>query len=868
MARIQYRPSAQGKGFNPNKLSTEGISRMREESSRIVQGLKETRQAEAKQAAINLRAMESDAAYTERITKENNAIEQQNLQNRQNQILADIQGEQKQAQTDSAAAQTIVDSLVDFSDTLGKEAARRTQQMIEDQTEIGKLSVQALDPQRLEEYIRAENARVDGTIMMTGEITANDAESNADRLETIKSLVGIPGMSGYAAQAAMNELSQQLYGDTLQSRLIDSETTYTSSNGTTYTGLQASRDVNLSNDLQRQTERDVLKFLNITEPLQIRKGLAGIRKYNDAINTQTRSRNLEDKEEELRQQVAASYRTNTFEGFTQGFHVTRGAFGLKEAHDSLQELVADPSIDLDQLKKVKIDGKVWYENWANRWEDGLAERNKAISNGLRLERQLTEEEDKAWVRNSLPSIQEAYNQNAHQASLLVRKRYLDKGMSVPQAIKNIETAAFAKNKAEVQATFEERKNFGILDLSFVNSIQDPTLQKKAKAAFEDQQLSRYGPETLGIKKGLKASARKLTKIDPNEEQGSATTFLVQARLESEYLKELKTTNDPLKALENVNRMVDAANSGDKSSPFFSQSGQNNRLIFPNIQSSDREKQERNTYIDKKLISDGVGIVDLPYTLATQNEMNAAYQSSLYGVMQYPTGVLRVADQFGLKPSEVYNAQRAANNLTSGVNKPLLTPSPVNQLIDSAPKWMQKLFRSKEDSQVNRGVATATGNLPRRANMGGDIIRQRSALQEVAAELGVNPIDLATIIGFETGGTYDPGQPGGEGGNYRGLIQFGGPERDAYGVTPGMTFEEQLRGPVVNFFKDRFAKAGMSTQGASLEDLYTTVLAGNPGANRDAKDSFGTSARAATDPTTEKGKIMAAHREAAIKRFGF
>ena len=536
MARIQYRPSARREGFNPNKLSTEGISRMREESSRIVQGLRETRAAEAKQAEINLRAMESDAAYTERITKENNAIQLQNLQNRQNQILADIQGEQKQAQTDSLAAQTIIESLVDFSDTLGKEAARRTKQMIEDQTEIGRLSVQALDPQRLEEFIRAENARVDGTIMMTGEIAANDAEAGVDRLETIKNLVGIPGLTGYAAQGAMNELSRQLYSDTLQSRLTDSETTYTSSTGVQYTGLQASRDVNLVSDLQRQTERDVLKFLNITEPLQVRKGLAAIRKYNDAIDNQTRTRNIEDKEEELRQKVAANYRTNTFEGFAQGFHVTRGAFGLKAAHDSLQELVGDPSIDLDQLKKVKIDGKVWYENWSNRWEAGLEARNKAIATGLRIERQLAEEEDKAWVRSSLPSIQEAYDQNATQASLLVRKRYLDKGMPVPQAIKNIETAAFAKNKAEVQATFEERQRFGILDLPFVNSIQDPTLQKKAIQAYEEQQLNRYGSEALGIKKGLKATARKLTKIDPNEEQGSATTFLVQARLESEYLK--------------------------------------------------------------------------------------------------------------------------------------------------------------------------------------------------------------------------------------------------------------------------------------------------------------------------------------------
>tara|TARA_A100001391_G_scaffold137556_1_gene96090 strand:+ start:4550 stop:7138 length:2589 start_codon:yes stop_codon:yes gene_type:complete len=862
MARIQYRPSARREGFNPNKLSTEGISRMREESSRIVQGLRETRAAEAKQAEINLRAMESDAAYTERITKENNAIQLQNLQNRQNQILADIQGEQKQAQTDSLAAQTIIESLVDFSDTLGKEAARRTKQMIEDQTEIGRLSVQALDPQRLEEFIRAENARVDGTIMMTGEIAANDAEAGVDRLETIKNLVGIPGLTGYAAQGAMNELSRQLYGDTLQSRLTDSETTYTSSTGVQYTGLQASRDVNLVSDLQRQTERDVLKFLNITEPLQVRKGLAAIRKYNDAIDNQTRTRNIEDKEEELRQKVAANYRTNTFEGFAQGFHVTRGAFGLKAAHDSLQQLVGDPSIDLDQLKKVKIDGKVWYENWSNRWEAGLEARNKAIATGLRIERQLAEEEDKAWVRSSLPSIQEAYDQNATQASLLVRKRYLDKGMPVPQAIKNIETAAFAKNKAEVQATFEERQRFGILDLPFVNSIQDPTLQKKAIQAYEEQQLNRYGSEALGIKKGLKATARKLTKIDPNEEQGSATTFLVQARLESEYLKELKLTNDPLKALENVNRMVDAAANGDKSSPFFSESGQNNRLIFPNIQTSDRELAEMTTYINKQMLNDGAGVADKPFALANSDQMDAAYASSLVGVTRYPAGILQVADALNLKPSEVYNAQRLANNAATGVNKPLLAPSPASMLIDSAPPAMRKLFLSDTPAQINRGGRAMKGNLPRRSSMGGDFSSQRQALETAAAELGVDPIDLATIIGFETGGTYDPGVVGGQGGNYQGLIQFGIPERQAYGVVPGMTFEEQLLGPVVSYFKDRFAKVGMSTQGATLEDLYTTVLAGNPMANRDARDSFGTSARSGVE------RMFKEHRPVAIKRFGF
>ena len=284
----------------------------------------------------------------------------------------------------------------------------------------------------------------------------------------------------------------------------------------------------------------------------------------------------------------------------------------------------------------------------------------------------------------------------------------------------------------------------------------------------------------------------------------------------------------------------------------------NKPLFPNIETSPREREEMNTYIDKELLRMGRALADKPFALANSYEMDAAYTSSLSGVVQYPPGIIRYADSTGVKPSEAFNAHRMANNAATGANKPLLTPSPVTDLIDGAPPAMRKLFMSDVDAQVRRGGAMLTGQLPRRSSTG----TQRQALQNAAAELGVDPIDLATIIGFETGGTYDPGIVGGQGGNYQGLIQFGIPERQAYGVVPGMTFEEQLLGPVVRYFKDRFAKVGMSTQGATLEDLYTTVLAGNPKANRDARDSFGTSARSGA------ARMFKEHRPAAIKRFGF
>ena len=79
MARIQYQPATKTKGFRPIQLTTDGISRMREETNRVVQGMEKNLAAEQRQRKENLQAMQDNAAYTERITKENRDIEVQNF---------------------------------------------------------------------------------------------------------------------------------------------------------------------------------------------------------------------------------------------------------------------------------------------------------------------------------------------------------------------------------------------------------------------------------------------------------------------------------------------------------------------------------------------------------------------------------------------------------------------------------------------------------------------------------------------------------------------------------------------------------------------------------------------------------------------
>ncbi|MBX3528082.1 MAG: hypothetical protein KF904_17920 [Rhodoblastus sp.] len=106
------------------------------------------------------------------------------------------------------------------------------------------------------------------------------------------------------------------------------------------------------------------------------------------------------------------------------------------------------------------------------------------------------------------------------------------------------------------------------------------------------------------------------------------------------------------------------------------------------------------------------------------------------------------------------------------------------------------------------------------------------LRKAADELGTSPKDLATVISYETGGTFRTNIWGGKGGRYMGLIQFGPSERAKYGAHERQTFGEQM-GAVVRYLKDRGFKPGMS-----LMDLYSTINAGRPG-RYGASDGNGT-----------------------------
>ncbi len=135
---------------------------------------------------------------------------------------------------------------------------------------------------------------------------------------------------------------------------------------------------------------------------------------------------------------------------------------------------------------------------------------------------------------------------------------------------------------------------------------------------------------------------------------------------------------------------------------------------------------------------------------------------------------------------------------------------------------------------------------------------RDALIASAQRIGADPLDLATVISYETGGTFSPSIRGGAGNRHIGLIQFGIPEQQRYGASQGQSFEEQLPA-VEGYLTDRGFKPGMG-----LLDLYSTINAGRPG-RYDASDAGNGGA-----PGTVADKVsgqMGAHRQKAAAFLG-
>ncbi|MEO1399639.1 MAG: M23 family metallopeptidase [Cyanobacteria bacterium J06635_1] len=113
-----------------------------------------------------------------------------------------------------------------------------------------------------------------------------------------------------------------------------------------------------------------------------------------------------------------------------------------------------------------------------------------------------------------------------------------------------------------------------------------------------------------------------------------------------------------------------------------------------------------------------------------------------------------------------------------------------------------------------------------------------ALRATAARLGLDPVELGALISFESAGTFDPNQMGGDGGLYKGLIQFSPENQEHYDTGGYQSFVEQLPA-VERYLLDRGFRPGDDIGAA-----YAAVLTGRADGSRSSQDSNGTSVSSA------------------------
>ena len=133
------------------------------------------------------------------------------------------------------------------------------------------------------------------------------------------------------------------------------------------------------------------------------------------------------------------------------------------------------------------------------------------------------------------------------------------------------------------------------------------------------------------------------------------------------------------------------------------------------------------------------------------------------------------------------------------------------------------------SAITAGKAMASSISP---ELSKSLSPMAASITKAAQQLGISSRDLATVISYETGGTFSTSIWGGKNKDYLGLIQFGPEERQKYGAYWGQAFEDQMQA-AVRYFKDRGLKPG-----SGLADLYSTILTGSPG-NYNRSDGYGT-----------------------------
>ena len=728
MARLQFKSSTQRRNFNPVQASTQGLSRMREETNRVVQGMERNAQAEKDLRDRELQAIKDNAEYTERRAAENFKIESANIQREADAANSIANRDQQQAQYDAKAQQTVLDSISNFSTKAAEKAAANTAQQLKDQTDLAMsidISGSLITQEALTNYNKTKSTQAQGAILETSQIIEDGFSSGATLNDTIKSLVGASGIGSIGRQVLRNRLYAQSYDIILGKAFKSTENNYQLPDGTKFSGVEAYKDpIKLrivQGEVTRQLSGMMRETFGITDPLYLAEGKTKVEEQNSIRLTQATNLDTESHFAILRQQASEIASGGTYDNYLTAFDTLKKIDGAAAAHDALKEfyVIATPAERLT-IESLDLLGKgtPYSEEWSGRTQ---AMQAAARTRDLKLQG----EQDRADKFEYQALEKEAFNDATKQRMTdnpdgvyaEFEAKALEYGQVPSQFVKNAYSAAIKNMADQAEYVLDARTKSLTITKEYIGEIKDPAIRDKAIKLYEEQQLKKFGPDAVRTQKDLEGLADKMTKYGGEGAKGVENGFVLAA-LRKRY-RQLLPDYVAKEAYNKLTEEVAAAPKtaadavGNKANNIFqSVTTTNNRVTFPKLIADSSDQKARMNAIDRRAISDGASGADagIPGHVITKEELaNLREQaaSPLVEFITYPQTTLKFAKRYDLLPSEVVNQAIIGLNKADGGDRPPLTMTPMMQMVDAASPETRELLNSGYTNQQRRGLAQET-----------------------------------------------------------------------------------------------------------------------------------------------------------------
>ena len=719
--QVQFRGAAKSRGFSPQQVSDAAISRMREDSNRTLQGMRDAARADIDQRQRISAEVKANQQYEKGAREKNFQIQTQNQQTQLRQTQLDSQTALEQLEINQAAQTKIFENVANLSQTAAKKY-EEIEKVKSDERAQQAINEFDLDPtsdpviqQLLGEYELAATEEV-----RQSELDVAQAKGGP-RLAISKAR-SLDSNGRYKLdQARSNYILTNIYPQQLNKALLDAGDVDSAQTAAFITAFK----------------RDFIQksgILNL-KPAMIRDGLAAVNKVNQGIVTKAQNRELK-----MRQGIAVDNATTILTQNPSAFNqnivssfntIVRANPGNREAaYEWLEGLATQRGVNgeylftLDQIANATVNkGQPFAVSNPGRMGAIKIARERGDTQYRSAQIQADELSYKEQEKKFLQGLTQDSSQEAADKAV---EFFLDAYGRVPQSIQQFANSYTydAREKAKRIEELEALPDGLITDEAVDALINIDPVAGRALAERRARQNEKY---TKGVFKdqsdSFKTIANGVTTFGSNKPNTPASLFL-QGRMRAEYRKRVDQAvaggmdfNTAATTIGQQLAQEVKAGARDPDSLWYRKPNQaGGSATFPNLNAGNLpalEKANRRYAALKKDIYDrGLStVLQTPESIITKEEAVAIMNSYGKPGFTIPLDVVAVAGMSnGADPFVIINAQLEALDL------PPLDPPQIIKDIRSqmTPFFRELLFNERARAQararaVQQGLSQTSGD---------------------------------------------------------------------------------------------------------------------------------------------------------------